>query len=114
MARSKSSRNIAPELGMLTLPLLIWGLHFTSVYGATTLLCGGDAAATIKQTQTSTIVLLATVFALLLIFLGRKFIVRNAQSFALKVFTVFSILAAFAIVAEGAAAIFVQACIETR
>jgi hypothetical protein len=113
MAQSKPSRHIISELGMLTLPVLIWGLHFTSVYGATALLCAGGPA-TIKQALTWTIVFVATVFALLLIILSGKFVAANAQNFVSKVFKALSILTAFAIIAGGTAAIFVQACVEAR
>ena len=114
MTQSKPSRHIISELGMLTLPVLIWGLHFTSVYGATALLCAGDIAATTKQALTWTIVFVATVFALLLIILSGKFVAANAQNFVSKVFKALSILTAFAIIAGGAAAVFVQACVEAR
>jgi hypothetical protein len=114
MAQRKPSRHIVSELGMLTLPVLIWGLHFTSVYGATALLCAGDFAATIKQALAWTIVFAATVFALLLIILSGKFVAANAQNFVSKVFKALSILAIFAIMAGDAAAIFVQACVEAR
>lgn len=110
MARSATTHaSVTRELGILASPLIIWALHFTTLYGANTLGCLSGNNATIKLS-----VLVATIIALGLLVLNFKHFGSRGNQVGRSILLVSSIISLFAIVCSAGAIAFLDACTTAR